>query len=122
MIDYIRHHLGVKLLLSYIAILIVIVIVMVIVIPFSAPYAYNHFMMETGTLPGTGMMGQGAMGLGRGQGQGLANFRNSMFEALSYAILAATIVVALISLFFSRSVVAPLRKMTFASQRVATGK
>ena len=51
MIDYIRHHLGVKLLLSYIAILVVIVIVMVIVIPFSAPYAYNHFMMETGLLP-----------------------------------------------------------------------
>ena len=57
-----------------------------------------------------------------GQGQGLANFRNSMFEALSYAILAAAIVVALISLFFSRSVVAPLRKMTFASQRIARGK
>ena len=120
MIDYIRHHLGVKLLLSYIAILIVIVIVMVIVIPFSAPYAYNHYMVETGALPGTGMMGQGSMGLGRGQG--LANFRNSMFEALSYAILAATIVVAFISLFFSRSVVAPLRKMTFASQRIAKGK
>ena len=122
MIDYIRHHLGVKLLLSYLAILIVIVIVMVIVIPFSAPYAYNHYMLETGALPGTGMMGQGQGSMGLGRGQGLANFRNSMFEALSYAILAATIVVALISLFFSRSVVAPLRKMTFASQRIAKGK
>jgi histidine kinase len=119
MIDYIRHRLGVKLLLSYLAILIVIVSVMVIVIPLSVPYAYNHYMMDTGTVPGSSMMGQGPMGIGRGQG--LANFRNSIFEALAYAMLVATVVVALVSLFFSRSVVAPLRKMTFASQRIAKG-
>ncbi len=101
---------------------------MAIVIPFSAPIAYNHYMMETGAVPGSGMMGQGQGPLGNGQGpsgngrgQGLINFRQSMFEALFYAMLAATAVVALVSLFFSRSVVAPLRKMTFASQRIAKG-
>jgi len=54
MIKYIQNHLGVKLLFSYIAILIAIVIVMMIVIPFSAPYAYNRYVMASGT-PQPGM-------------------------------------------------------------------
>jgi len=129
MIKYIQNHLGVKLLFSYIAILIVIVIVMMIVIPFSAPYAYNHYMMSSGTpQPGMGtvMMGQGqgggpGLGRGLGQAQGLSNFRAGLAESLVYAMLAATAVVAFVSVFFTRRVVTPLREMTLASQRIAKG-
>ena len=129
MIEYVRHHLGAKLLLSYIAILIVIVIVMVIVVPLSAPYVYNHYMMQSGIAQpgmGPGMMGQGqgqggGLGLGRGQGPGFANFRAGLAESLVYAMLAATVVVALVSVFFTRRVVTPLREMTLASQRIAKG-
>ena len=131
MIKYIQNHLGVKLLFSYIAILIVIVIVMMIVIPFSAPYAYNHYMTASGTpLPGMGpgMMGQGqgqggglGPGRGLGQAQGLSNFRAGLVESLVYAMLAATVVVALVSVFFTRRVVTPLREITLASQRIAKG-
>ncbi len=123
MIEYVRHHLGAKLLISYISILVVIVIVMVIVIPFSAPYAYNHTVMGTEGMqtPGSGMMGQ-RLGLqSNGRGPGLANFRAGLVESLFYAMLAATVIVAIISLVFSRSVVAPLREVTFASQRIAKG-
>ena len=138
MMDYIRRRLGLKLLLSYISILIVIFVVMVIVVQFSAPYAYNRYMMggDVNQVNPTGMMAQGqGQGQGKGQGQGnglgpmgmgrgpgLANFRAGMGESFLYAMLAATLIVALLSLFFSRSVVAPVRAMTFASQRIAKGK
>ena len=49
------------------------------------------------------------------------DFRASFNEALTYAVLAAIVVAILLSLFFSRSVIAPLRAMTAASQRIAEG-
>ena len=49
------------------------------------------------------------------------DFRASFNEALTYAVLAAIAVAILLSLFFSRGVVAPLRAMTAASQRIADG-
>ena len=124
MIDYFRLHLGAKLLLSYFAIVIVGVAVLIISSQFILPTSFNRHM--------SGMMGNG-MGMGMGMGNpGFGNsdsmsqlyvdFRASFNEALTYAALAAMIVAIALSLFFSRSVIAPVRAMSRATQRIADGR
>ena len=121
MTDYFRRHLGAKLLLSYLAIIVVGVAVLIAASQFILPTSFNRHM--------TGMMNDG-MGMGMG-GQGFGgsdqmaqlyvDFRASFNEALTYAALAAMIVAVALSLFFSRSVIAPVRAMSLASQRIADG-
>src|SRR3990172_9472397 len=112
MTDYFRRHLGAKLLLSYLAIIVVGVTVLMISSQFILPTSFNRHM--------AGMMGlqNGGMGIGMGnQGLGSSDqmtqlyidFRTSFNEALTYAALAAMVVALALSLFFSRSVIAPVR-------------
>lgn len=125
MTDYFRRHLGAKLLLSYLAIIVVGVVVLIVASQFVLPTTFNRHM--------TGMMGMTNNGMGRGMGgQGFGgsdqmaqlyvDFRASFNEALTYAALAAMIVAIALSLFFSRSVIAPVRAMSLASQRIADGR
>jgi len=120
MINYFHSRLGSKLLLSYLAVLIVGVIVLIIASQILLPAAFNRHLM--------GM----ESGMGNGLGRGAANsqsrlqfftdFRASFNEALMYAIIAAMIVAILLGLFFSRRVVAPVRAMSVATQRIADGQ
>lgn len=121
--DYFRRHLGAKLLLSYLAIIVVGVVVLIIASQFILPTSFNRHM--------AGMNGEAGMGMGMGnQGFGnsgsmsqlYADFRASYNEALTYAALAAMVVAIAISLFFSRSVIAPVRAMSLATQRIADGR
>jgi two-component system sensor histidine kinase BaeS len=120
MIDYFRSHLSAKLLLSYLAIVVVGVVVLIIASQFILPTSFNRHM--------SGMMGNG-MGMG-GQGFGnsslmsqlFVDFRASFNEALMYAALAAMLVALTLSLIFSRSVIAPIRAMSLATQRIADGR
>ena len=125
MTDYFRRHLGAKLLLSYLVIIVVGVTVLIVASQFILPTSFNRHM--------TGMMGMTNDGMGMGMGgQGFGgsdqmaqlyvDFRASFNEALTYAALAAMIVAMALSLFFSRSVIAPVRAMSFASQRIADGR
>lgn len=123
MTDYIRRHLGAKLLLSYLAIIVVGVAVLIMASQFILPSSFNRHMS------GMGMMNDG-MGMGGGQGLGNSNsmsqlyvdFRASFNEALKYAALAATIVALALSLFLSRSVIAPIQAMSLATQRISEGR
>jgi two-component system sensor histidine kinase BaeS len=120
MIGYFRGHLGAKLLLSYLVIIVVGVVVLIIASQFILPTSFNRHM--------NGMMGNG-MGMGN---QGFGNpgsisqlyvdFRASFNEALAYAASAAMLAAFAISLVFSRSVIAPVRAMSFATQRIADGR
>jgi len=120
MIDYFRRHLGVKLLLSYLAIIVVGVVVLIIASQFILPTSFNRHMN-----------GEAGMGMRRGN-QGFGNsaemsqlyvdFRASFNEALAYAASAAMLAAFAISLFFSRSVIAPVRAMSLATQRIADGR
>ncbi len=119
MISYFRSHLGAKLILSYLAIILVGVLVLFLASQFLLPASFNRHMA------GMGIM-QGMMGQGQGQGQGrmsqlYLDFRASFNEALFYAAIAATVVAVVLSLYLSRSVVAPVRAMSQASQRIADG-
>jgi histidine kinase len=75
------------------------------------------------------MMGQGqGQGFGQGQGQGAGmmgdfynNFQASFNESLMIALIAAMVVAIVVSIILSQSIIAPVRDMTTASQRIADG-
>ncbi|HEX9840654.1 MAG TPA: ATP-binding protein, partial [Anaerolineales bacterium] len=105
--------------------IVVGVTVLIVASQFILPTSFNRHM--------TGMMGMTNDGMGMGMGgQGFGgsdqmaqlyvDFRASFNEALTYAALAAMIVAIALSLFFSRSVIAPVRAMSLASQRIADGR
>jgi histidine kinase len=69
------------------------------------------------------MMGQGP---GQGQGAGMMgdfynNFQASFNESLLIAVIVAMAVAIVVSVILSRSIIAPVRDMTAASQRIAEG-
>jgi signal transduction histidine kinase len=115
---YIRERLGAKLFLANLMVILVGVIILAITIQVTIPAAFNRHM---------GMMASGGMmGMGQGQGQGpgktlFENFRASMFESLIYAVGASVFAALLVSLFLSRRIVAPVRDLTDASQRLTDG-
>ena len=116
----VRRRLGLRLFFSYLIVLFVGVLVLVVASQFTLPVAFDRHMQ------GLAMGQQMGMGPGRGQGVGMMSgfyndFRAGFNETLLYAIIAAVVVAMGVSIFFSRGVVAPLRAMTDASQRIAAG-
>src|SRR6266487_5576452 len=121
MIDYFRHHLGAKLLLSYLAIILVGVVVLILASQFVLPASFNRHMAGMGMTMG-GMMGNEGVDGSNAMSQLYLDFRASFNEALIYAAFAAMIVAIGLSLYLSRSVIAPVRAMSFATQRIANGR
>lgn len=130
---YFRERISAKLFLSYFAVLMVGAVVLLSTVMFTAPAAYNRHMMQDAviTINGTPVSGPGMMGMGQGQGlgrgfgqgaEGFVNFRAGILDALGYAVFAAILVAVTVSIIFSRSIVAPLRAMMSASQRIADGR
>src|SRR5512145_688579 len=117
MIDYFRRHLGARLFLSYLAIILIGVIVLVLASQFLLPSAFNRHMAGMGS-----MMGGQGMGHHNGSPPFYMEFRASFNEALIYASLAATMVAVLLSVYLSRSVIAPVSAMSAATQRIADGR
>lgn len=124
-----REYIGIKLFLSYLAVLLVGAAVLLGAVMLTAPGAYSrHMQMTDGgmTIDGTlvpGMMGRG-LGQGRGPGPvvGFDNFRAGVLESLGYAVIAAVLVAMAVSVLFSRRIVAPIRAMMGVSQRIADGR
>jgi histidine kinase len=127
----IQERISAKLFLSYLAVLLVGAAVLLGTVIFTAPGAYNrHMQMPDAviTVGGTPIPFNGMMGMGQGRGPGLAqgpgfvNFRDGVLESLGYAVFAAVLVAMAVSIVFSRRIVAPLRAMMSASQRIADGR
>lgn len=106
-----------KLLLSYLIILLVGVAVTLLSVSFTARVAYDRQMMREGMRMGQGMAPpQPERALMQ-----FANFRNAVFESLGTAALVAALVAVIVGLFLSERIVAPLRAMTHATDRIAAG-
>lgn len=121
MLGWIRRHLGVKLFLSYLVVIVVGTVVLAGAAELAIPRSFNRHMAAMAA-----MMGDASMGMGTGSSQELgmdlfANFRRAVNEALSLAAVSAFLAAALVSAFVSRQVVAPIREMRAASQRIAAG-
>src|SRR5687768_4754409 len=117
MINYLGNHFSAKLLFSYLVVIVVGVLVLVFASQWTLPTAFNRHMNGMGF----GMMqGQGP---GAGMMQELySEYRASFNEALTYAALAASVAAIVVSIILSQRVVAPLRAMMDASQRIAEGR
>ncbi|MEA1979166.1 MAG: HAMP domain-containing sensor histidine kinase [Chloroflexota bacterium] len=113
MMKAIRRHLGWKIFLSYLIVLLVGFIVLATATEFTAPTAFDRHLAAMNDM----MMGD-ATDLGLDL---FTNFRNAVNEALGLAITAAFTAAVVVSLIVSRQVVAPIRQMMFASQRIADG-
>ncbi len=111
-------NLGVKIFLSYLLILLVGMLVLAAVAQVSLPGAYGR---HAAMMNGTGMMGGGGRGPAAAGGLAFTEFRQGFYEALAWAGLAALAVAGVVSLFISRGLVAPIKAMRVASQRVAEG-
>ncbi len=116
MIEFFRRHLGARLLLSYLVIVVVGVLVLVIASQVILPTSFNRHMNGM-----NGDMGM-VMGMNNSMGQLYGDFRASFNEALRYATMAAMFAAFILSLFFSRSVIAPVHAMSLATQRIADGR
>ena len=116
----IREHLGAKLFLANLIVILVGILILVLTIQVTIPAAFNRHM---GMMEGAAMMGNG-MGMGQGQGYGRTlfdSFRASMFDALTYAVLASVVVALWVSWFLSRRIVAPVQNLADASLSLANG-
>ena len=119
MMKAIRRYLGWKIFLSYLIVLLVGFIVLATATEFTAPTAFDHHLAAMNDM----MMGDTSM-MGEVTDLELdlfTNFRNALNEALGLALAAAFAAAVVVSLIVSRQVVAPIRQMMFASQRIADG-
>lgn len=119
MLSQVRRRFGWKIFLTYMIVILVGIVVLATSVEFTIPTAFNRHMagmspmMENVT--GLGMMG-GDIGMDL-----YTNFRAAVIEALTRAALAALLAAVIASLFVTRQVVAPVRAMMVASQRIAEG-
>jgi signal transduction histidine kinase len=126
MITYIRRHLGVKLFLSYVLVILVGVLILWLTSTLTVPQAFNQHMRGYQAALGTGMMPGNNPGNGKFGGTGMMaglyrDFQASFNQALLLAALAAGIVAIAVSLLLTRGVIAPLRILSTASERIAEG-
>ncbi|GAB4489412.1 MAG: ATP-binding protein [Anaerolineales bacterium] len=123
-----QSHLGLKLLISYLAIILLAAVVMILTTEAALPQSFNRHMMDMMGTPVPAESGGRGMGPGMGMGYGpqenpqlFLNFRAGVTEAMLLAVAISSLAALLVSLLFSRSIVAPLQQMTRASQRIAAG-
>lgn len=111
--NQLRRHLGVKLFLSYLAVILIGIIVLAVAVEVAIPSAFQRHMVGMQGMMG-GMMGGTGMDM-------FDNFRAGVNESLAIAAFAALVVALVASIFISRRVVAPLQEITQASLRIADG-
>jgi signal transduction histidine kinase len=130
MFDFIHRRLGVKIFLSYLAVILAGALVLGLTTTASLPRAFNrHMAAMSQALEGQGGVLMPGMGraLGRGTPQGgmmltlYNNFRASFVEALTLAAVAALAAALVVSVVLTRSVVAPVQALQAASKRIAAG-
>jgi signal transduction histidine kinase len=117
MVKFIRRHLAAKLFLSYLVIILVGVIVLASAAELTIPRSFDRHMSAMSAWM-VNMMGDSGMMM---EMDLFTNFRTAVREALAYAALTAFMVAVVVSLLVSRQVVAPVRAITSASQRIAEG-
>ncbi len=113
MIKIIRRHLGYKFFISYFVVILIGIIVLIAATTFTMPGAFDRHMAEM-----TAVMGPSSSNL---ENDLYNNFNKAVNESLMFSAAAAFISAVIVSLFVSRQVVAPVRRIMVASQHIADG-
>ncbi len=119
MIRKIRRHLGWKLFISYLIVIVVGAIVVTSAAELAIPRSFDRHMASMGSMMNR-MMVESGTGIDLNADL-FDNFRAAVKESLWLATLSSFIVAIVVSLLVSRRVVAPIREMMSASQRIADG-
>ncbi len=115
----IRRHLGWKIFISYLVVILVLIIVMVSAAIFVAPSAFDRHLTAMEQMAAEDSTNDGEVT--DLEADLLANFRVAINESLRLATIAAFVAAVTVSIFVSRRIVAPIRSMMNASQRIADG-
>lgn len=113
MIKIIRRHLGYKFFISYFVVILIGIIVLLTATEFTMPGAFDRHMAEM-----IEVMGPSASNL---ENDLYNNFNKAVNESLIFSAAAAFISAVIVSLFVSKQVVAPIRRIMVASQHIADG-
>ena len=113
MIKIIRRHLGYKFFISYFVVILIGIIVLITATTFTMPGAFDRHMAEM-----IEVMGPSASEL---ENDLYNNFNKAVNESLFFSAAAAFISAVIVSLFVSKQVVAPVRRIMVASQHIAEG-
>ena len=114
MFSAIRSHLSWKIFITYLLVIVVGSVILVATLNLSIGSTVDRHMMRMG--PFIVEMIDGPRGMGIGE-----NFRMAMNDALVYAALAAFAAGGIASFLLSRRLMAPVKSMMQASQRIAEG-
>lgn len=113
MIKIIRRHLGYKFFISYFVVILIGIIVLLTATEFTMPGAFDRHMAEM-----IEVMGPLTSEL---ENDLYNNFNKAVNESLIFSAAAAFISAVIVSLFVSKQVVAPIRRIMVASQHIADG-
>lgn len=107
-------NLSVKFFISYLLVILIGILVLISAAEFTVPGAFERHIAEM-----VSVMGPEASQM---EDDLFTNFRNAVNESLVFSAAAASIAAVVVSLFVSRQVIAPIRRIMLASQRIAEGK
>lgn len=108
-----RSNLSFKFFVSYMIVIIIGILVLVSAAEFTVPGAFERHIVEM-----VRVMGPEASQL---EVDLFNNFRKAVTESLVFSAAAASIAAIVVSIFVSRQVIAPIRRIMQASQRIADG-
>ncbi|MCC6146459.1 MAG: HAMP domain-containing protein [Anaerolineaceae bacterium] len=119
MMKFIRTHLAWKVFLSYILVVLVSAVILMSAASISVPAAFErHMASMNAIMTNADMMGNNQ----QMQSELFSQYTTAVYEAVTYAALAALIAAILASFFISRQVVTPMLRMMSLSHRIAEGE
>ena len=119
MMKFLRTHLVWKVFLSYVVVVLIGAIILITAASLSVPAAFERHMASMNEV----MNNANAMGNNQQmQSELFSQYTTAVYEAVTYAALAALIAAILASFFISRQVVTPMLHMMSLSQRIAEGE
>lgn len=113
---FVRSRLGWKLMISYTLVVIIGLATMALAAELVAPASFERHMQEMRQV-----MGQMGPGMAELETDLFANYRAAVTEALVVATIVALVTAIGVSIFVSRRVITPIRRMMQASHRIADG-
>ncbi|GAP18910.1 sensor histidine kinase [Levilinea saccharolytica] len=119
MMKFIRTHLAWKVFLSYLLVVFIGIVVLITAASLSVPAAFERHMAGMNAI----MSNANPMGNNQQmQSELFSQYTTAVYEAVTYATLAALISAILASFFISRQVVTPMLRMMSLSHRIAEGE
>jgi len=114
---YIQSHLNIKLFLAFVIIIIVFTIVLVAAVELVMPSAFEKHLEFMNTL-----LLENEVALAEHDYNLYESFRTAIYESLEFALPISLLFAVILSIFFSREFVLPIKKLSTISFKISEGK